>query len=424
MVKQYPISLQIPVIEGKTKDLENALKAKGPTNPLIADSPLLSSWQGMKNVHFARFMIAPAVTLQTGEKVGASLIYSANVDGDPKAHLKELSATVTDQLKSILVNCQGFAGNDSPDQIYNYMLGYKLKTPAFYVGAPNRSVQQIQEEAKFQFDLQNFVKKNEGKWQSTESAFEAIKAWINSPENKDKWSELRKKYHLPRKSWIKLLFLGLFLLSILPFVVLFVLIVQFIIEPKYKPFGLNINQLPTDHLDKMMDVEDIVYQNQLSQVFETKRGLRGLGLRFFLWQTNMLGKWVFVDGQLLGTPTIHFARWVIIDNGKRFVFFSNFDGSYDMYLGDFVDNSGWGLNTIYGASKGYPKTLLVFLKGAYKIGEFMGWGRKTQVETQFWYSAYPWEGLQQIVSRSQLRTALFNKKNLSDKEKAEALRRI
>ena len=54
----------------------------------------------------------------------------------------------------------------------------------------------------------------------------------------------------------------------------------------------------------------------------------------------------------------------------------------------------------------------------------MGWGRNTQVETPLWYSAYPWEGLQQIQSKSELRVRMFNMGELNDKEIQELLRRI
>ena len=55
----------------------------------------------------------------------------------------------------------------------------------------------------------------------------------------------------------------------------------------------------------------------------------------------------FVKGKLMGIPTIHFARWVLIDNNKHMLFFSNFDGSWQQYLGDFIDKSGWGLTGIF-----------------------------------------------------------------------------
>lgn len=419
MAKQSPISLQIPIIPEKLADLEHQLYHEG-GNPQNPNS--IFPFEKIDSVHFARFMIAPATTLTDGTKIAASLVYAANVDGTESEHLQKLTEVLPDAMDTIFSHCKGYPAPADRNQSSRlaFMKKYKLKTPAFYVGAPNRSVQQIKHESIMQKELQQFVKANKGKWSSSNEAYVEIKKFVQDP----KFDWAREKYHLPRKNWFRLILLGLFLLWALPLVGLMILLIQIFYESRSKGFGIDINQVPIPHMEKMMGDEDKIYQNQLSQVFETKKGLRRIGLRFFLWQTNMLAKWLFVDGQLLNTPTIHFARWVLIDGGKRFVFFSNFDGSYDQYLGDFVDNSGWGLNTIYGAAVGYPKTLFVFFKGAYQIGEFMGWGRLTQVRTQTWYSAYPWDGLQQVVDRSKLRAALFNSGTLNEKQIKEMLRRI
>lgn len=417
-IKQKPISLQIPIREGQVAAL-TALLETG-QNPQL-DSQFFQ-FSKLKDVHFARLLIAPEATLANGKICPASLIYAANVDGGVQEHYAELLKALSEDLDQVLDHCQGYptAGDRTPASRLAYLKKHQLKTPGFYAGAPNRSVAQIHQEADLQKALQVFVKENGSKWSSSDEAYVEIERFLKGSE----WDWARKKYRLPRVQWLKMALLGLFLLIILVPLLIYALVIQIFSESRAKPFGVNINQVPDEHMVKMMDKEDIVSQNQLSQVFETKRGLRKLGLHFFLWQTSMLAKWLYVGGQLLGTPTIHFARWVIIDGGKRFVFFSNFDGSYDQYLGDFVDNSGWGLNLIYGASVGYPKTLMLALKGAYQIGDFMGWGRLTQVDTQIWYSAYPWQGLPQIVDRSKLRAALFNSGTLNEKQIQEMLRRI
>lgn len=216
----------------------------------------------------------------------------------------------------------------------------------------------------------------------------------------------------------------LLVVLMLPLLILAVLGIHFFYERREKPLGLTINQLPIETIQSLKSQEDIIYQNQLSQVFETKGGLRKLMLKALLAGTNFAAKNWFVEGQLMGTPTIHFARWAFIDDGKRFVFFSNFDGSFDGYLGDFVDNNGWGLNAIYGAAKGYPTTRFMFGGGSYNIQQFLGWGRYTQVPSQMWYSAYPWSSLQQVIRRSELSASLFSDKELSEEEMKETLRNI
>ena len=83
--------------------------------------------------------------------------------------------------------------------------------------------------------------------------------------------------------------------------------------------------------------------------------------------------------------TIHFARWVIIDNDTRLLFDSNFDGSWDQYLDDFVDNEALraGLDRIWGCCEGYPE------KGAIDRTNFKAWVRSHQTPAALFYSAYP-----------------------------------
>lgn len=374
-------------------------------------------FEQMNTVHFVRWMIAPPT-----EKYGGTLIYSANIDGTVDQHFQDLVNQFSDQLDEILVNCKDYPSgeNRTYQSRLSYLRSHSRKTPAFYVGAPNRSVDQIHKEAELHSEVRNYVKENSASWKSEKEAYKAIKEFLKDP----RWDWARDGYTLPKSHGFKMILILLLVLLLLPILIIVILCIHFFYELSSKPFGKSINQVPEEHLRKMKSQEDIIYQNQLSQAFETKGGLRKLLLKFLLWATNFAAKNWFVKGRLFGTPTIHFARWVFIDGGKRFVFFSNFDGSYDGYLGDFVDNNGWGLNAIYGAAKGYPRTFFVFGRGSYRLLEFMGWGRITQVETQLWYSAYPWYGLQQINSRSALREELFTQKNPTEAQIKQTLQRI
>src|SRR4028119_186031 len=52
--------------------------------------------------------------------------------------------------------------------------------------------------------------------------------------------------------------------------------------------------------------------------------------------------------------TIHFARWVIIDNDTRLLFTTNFDGTWDSYINDFIENASEGMDAIWSNCEGYP----------------------------------------------------------------------
>ena len=52
---------------------------------------------------------------------------------------------------------------------------------------------------------------------------------------------------------------------------------------------------------------------------------------------TLLGYVFFTEGVLGGAPGIHFGHWRVIDNGRRFLFCSNYDGDFGGYLDDFID---------------------------------------------------------------------------------------
>jgi hypothetical protein len=78
----------------------------------------------------------------------------------------------------------------------------------------------------------------------------------------------------------------------------------------------------------------------------------------------------------------------MINNGKRVLFFSNFDGSWENYLGDFVDRAAVGLTLAWSNTKEFPKTRLLIFRGATNEELFKTWTRKHQIVTQVWYTAY------------------------------------
>ncbi len=411
-MKQSAVLLQSYIKADKVDELAAILDKIG--NPASGEGEF--SFKQINSVHFARWVIAPA-----NEKFKASVIYSANVDGSPEAHLHELVKEVSNGLDAILSCCEDYPENPTNETRLSYLKKNSRRTTTFYVGAPGRSVSQVHEEATFHEDVKDFVAINGKKWLSEREAYKAIKDFARSHE---KANDLKKLNPPPKGKGLTMILFLLLLIVLLPLILLAIIVLFLFFEWREKPFGKLISQVPEEHITKMKDQEDVIYQNQLSQVFETKPGLRKLILLFFLWATNFAAKNWFVKGDLMGTPTIHFARWVFIDGGKRFVFFSNFDESYDGYLGDFVDNNGWGLNAIYGAAKGYPRTYFLFGGGSYHLSEFLGWGRITQVKSNAWYSAYPWYGQQQIVNKTELRHNLLVRDSLSDKEISELLKRI
>jgi hypothetical protein len=129
-------------------------------------------------------------------------------------------------------------------------------------------------------------------------------------------------------------------------------------------------------------------------------------LKVILWVVNLLAKAYFTTGNIGGIPTIHFARWLLLENDCRLLFFSNYDGSWASYLGDFVDKANFGLTAIWSNTDRFPPSQFLFWGGAQQIEPFKAWSREHNLYAAVWYSAYPDETLWNLQKDVRLRDTI------------------
>jgi hypothetical protein len=200
------------------------------------------------------------------------------------------------------------------------------------------------------------------------------------------------------------------------------------------------------------DLEDQrgLVQNQMTHVVNIRPGrIRLITLRIVLGVINFLARTVFVRGKLGDIETIHFARWVLIDNNRRLLFFSNYDFSWDSYLDDFINLASDGLTGIWCNTTFFPETKIpawaiipraltlflprrsqtgspsakrLFKQGARREQEFRKWTRDHQVPTHVWYSAYPQLSVTNVNGNSTIADGLTTP--LSGKDLDAWLRRL
>jgi hypothetical protein len=125
-----------------------------------------------------------------------------------------------------------------------------------------------------------------------------------------------------------------------------------------------------------------------------------------LWLVNLLAR-TSTKGELSGIPSIHFAHWSLIDNGRRLLFLSNYDGSWISYLDDFIDKASIGLTAVWSNTVGFPPAKLLVFEGAQNEAGFKSFSRDSQTPAQVWYSAYPDLTVQNIDKDSSIREDLF-----------------
>ncbi|MEM8646587.1 MAG: hypothetical protein AAGF86_09610 [Pseudomonadota bacterium] len=190
--------------------------------------------------------------------------------------------------------------------------------------------------------------------------------------------------------------LSLLLCSILPLVLAGVALAVFVIvlrcyeknEPEVIP------REPAQRLDRhvaaLAEREDYDVTNQFTVVGSVKPSLfrRWLAVAL-LWIIDYAARHFFTRGHLGRIQTIHFARWVFINDKKRLIFFSNYDGSLEAYMDDFINKVGWGLNLAFGCGYGYPRVNWLLAGGAKEEGKFKYTLRRHQLPSDVWYKAYP-----------------------------------
>lgn len=151
------------------------------------------------------------------------------------------------------------------------------------------------------------------------------------------------------------------------------------------------NSMPNfDVLTKVMRFEDDGDNNHMAIISVMKPGLlRKLTLKLAFWVIGKLAPLQFKPGFLADLGTIHFARWVLLPGTNKLLFFSNYGGSWESYLEDFITKAAGGLTSVWSNTYGYPRTENLFFKGAEDGDRFKRWARRQQRPSLFWYRAYP-----------------------------------
>ena len=136
-------------------------------------------------------------------------------------------------------------------------------------------------------------------------------------------------------------------------------------------------------------LEDHDVTNQFSAMGTLKPSwFRGAIAAAVLHIIDLAARTLYTRGLLARVHTIHFARWVYLDNRQRMYFASNYDGSLEAYMDDFINKVGFGLNVVFSNGVGYPRTAWLLLKGSKNEQKFKYHLRRHQLPTEVWYNAH------------------------------------
>ncbi|MDQ2824847.1 MAG: hypothetical protein M3R29_05315 [Verrucomicrobiota bacterium] len=418
MTPQANFMILAPIKQGREEELTRLLESMNDApGQLNVNNPLIPFAQ-LDSLHFARLLILKDNTLNDVRAYGGGpaptyplyLAFLGDIDGDVDNFFEELVRRAGDGLRKIFSYCDGFKPTT---ELVRWMKAQSAPPIAAYVNWRGRTVLQIREEAALQEALQKYLRDTATVLENLPAR--KIHARLQEFVEKEKAEHRLKLSHekaTPVWWWIKnslhligpllllsvillllrlivpLLFLPLIFL-LLSLVVVIALIYVTLLRRLEKTDPELCWRVDQKYSDMLSSAEDHYVTNQFTAMGSLKPGLvRLLTIIGVLVTVNWAARHITPRGHLGRIRTIHFARWVFLDGKKRMVFFSNYDGTVESYMDDFINKTGFGLNAVFSNGIGYPRTNWLVLDGCQDEQKYKDFLRRHTLPTQVWYKAY------------------------------------
>jgi hypothetical protein len=347
-----------------------------------------------RHTHFARFAILDDPDRGAGR---TRLLYGSVHDGTLAEHVAEL-IDITSNPDGIWGRCEGYAGTGG---FLAFINAHAYEPEAYYIAFRDETVESIRHAMT--------VVRNGGPLEPVtprglvESMVDSVKRFVRAaPIMLDVLRAvvrlgIRNVYVAGRRITASL--------DRYPLIRFFNWITHNRMSPRQSPFSsvaldhcAALTPLaPGDEIPSALILmpagfrEDVVAQNQLTLVTVVDRG-RADEVRAVMAGIDAYARRLSPPGSLTGISTIHFVRWLLIDNGRRLLFLSDYDNSWENYIDEFAEMILSGLDAIWGTALGYPPD------GARDLPAFKRFLRSHQVPSETFFSAYPDETVLNIAA--------------------------
>jgi hypothetical protein len=411
MTPQSNFMVAAPIAPGQEAGLRAVLATMNSSPGVVDPNNPLVPFARFDRLHVARFVILNDETLgddlrQYGEtlvNLPVWLVFLGDCDGPAETMLAEFVAQAGTGLAMIFEHCEGF---DRHGDLLAWMQAHSANPAAQYVNWVGRTVRQIREEAALRAALCERLQGG-----SAESALEIHRRLAASVRQLGPALTPPAPTPLP---WLanrigNLIGVPIALIALLPFFILYAPCFLWELRRRESSDAVVAPQPTPEHVSALSVLEDHDVTNQFSAFGSVKPGWFRLStLVFIFWVLNFSTRQIYTRGRLARVGTIHFARWVFMDNRRRLLFASNYDGSLDSYMDDFINKVAYGLNLVFSNGIGYPRTKFMLSGGAKEEMTFKYYLRRHQVPTQVWYKAYPGLSTADLARNTQIREGLEN----------------
>lgn len=406
--------------------LESMNQAPGLADPGNAILP----FGEFERLHFARFVLLEDPTLADIEAYGLQplkaptyLAFLGYCDGPGRQMLTDMAQRAGAGLQRIFAHCDGF---DPHGDLLAWMLAHDVPVAANYVNWVGRSVLQIRQESALQRALSARVDRRPlASGAEVQAARRGLVDFVDEERRAGRLA-LTPPEPTPLGWWIAKLFnlVAVPLVGLIALPALIVLLPWFayLLRKREKSDPVICPRPDARALRELQELEDRDVSNQYTAIGSVKPGLfRRWLLVVLLVLVNFACRHIFTRGHLARVQTIHFARWVFLDDKARVMFVSNYDSGHQAYMDDFINKVGWGLNLLFSNGIGWPRTRWLILGGARIEQDFKRFQRRHQIPTQVWYKAYPGLALVDLKRNQRIREGL-ERKRMNDAEALAWLR--
>ncbi len=269
MSKQNPLTLLTNVKPDRLNELNAVLENIRQSLQAGTDK----EFKKLSTVHYCRWFILQQDSFrdETVFPVPVRLVFSSNYDGEEDNHLKEICTVFTKYLDQMYACCEGYpdALNRTTESRANFLKQCGVKTDAFYIGAPGRTLKQIFEEDELRDHIWEFINKHNWNGKSALEIHEAIRQDVDSRSG-FAWS--KQKVKIPSVSWVGMGLLAIVMIILLPVLIIWLLIVHFFYERSDVNGAITLSQLDDAKVRRLEEDEDLFDQNQFTQAVVMKSG--------------------------------------------------------------------------------------------------------------------------------------------------------
>ena len=432
MTPQSHFMVLAPLAPGREAGLRELLGTMNSAPGVLEPRNAVLRFGAFECLHFARLVILDDATHADIEAYGLPppqlptyLAFIGDCDGPARAFLADAAQRAGDGLRQLFAHCADF---DAEADLLAWMLAHDAPAAALYVNWVGRSVQQVRQESALQRALAAQVPRGAGgaggapgsgvgapidPQATRRGLIDFVRAEVRAgrlaltpPEATPLRWQIAKLAHA----------LGVPLVGLVALPVLIVLLPLLIWQLRRRE-TTDPDICPRPQAAALLGLqalEDHDVTNQYTAFGAVKPGrFRRWLLSALLLVTDYACRHILTRGHLARVQTIHFACWAFIDAKARIVFTSNYDGSHQSYMDDFINKVGWGLNLLFSNGIGWPRTRWLICGGARIEQRFKHYQRRHQLPTQVWYQACPGLALTDLKRNQRIREGL-ERANMND----------